>query len=223
MHARYVLFFFVFIIILALLSGCSTSTKDYVAVEQDTVLSTNDSFRDNAKDDTTAQQYVVPFGAVDLFDINEDYILVEQDTILYTDAVVYDSKQVQLLLASCPSIDQLQERFDSLLLKSLGNLLYTVIKTSDSIYWVAFNADGSFAKNELIEFSSVDAQKSLEKVKAGDSLESVMRADDQGNYNFIYANWSEYPQISYHFFENGNCYMICYKNRIVTDIYSFTI
>ena len=153
----------------------------------------------------------------------EDDTVVDQNTIIYKDAVEYDSAKVASILAEKPSIPQLQEQLEHISFKEYGVLYYTVVKTPDRLLLVTFYSDGSFMGTRKIVFSNPTSKKALEQIEIGDPINSVMRADEEGDYSFIYASYSEFPQVSFHFFEDGHCYEIHYKNGTVTDIYTFTI
>ena len=99
---------------------------------------------------------------------------------------------------------------------------YTIIKSSEGVVLITFDADRKNAGSELISFSSETIEGALDNVKIGDQLSTVMEIDPLGNYDFMYASWSNYPRISYHYVGDFG-YSIVYDNTTVIEISKITL
>ena len=99
---------------------------------------------------------------------------------------------------------------------------YTIIESSEGVVLITFDADRKNASSKLITFSSDTIEGALDNVKIGDQLSTVMEIDPLGNYDFMYAGWSDYPRISYHYVGDFS-YSIVYDNTTVIKISKITL
>ena len=156
--------------------------------------------------------------------INDEEInIVGQDVILYKEASINDDELMNTILSQKPTMLQMQQGLENISFKQLGVIYYTVIRTPQNLYLVWFDKEERYFFNRVIVFSDVESKTKIERIKKGDDLDSVMQADKQGGYDFLYASWSGFPQVSYHFFEDGSAYEIHYEDGIVSRIVVFTI
>ena len=59
----------------------------------------------------------------------------------------------------------------------------------------------------------------FEIIKVGTQVAEVKKLDPSGDYTFMYASWSDYPQCSYHYTRDGYEIVIFYDSGfLVTDI-----
>ena len=149
--------------------------------------------------------------------------MVSQDIVLYKDLQVFPDDKLAALLDHQPTIQQMQAAIGNVAFKKLEAIYYTVVKTKSQLLLISFDADGQYVNNRSITFSSAASKLQLEQIKVGDTLDAVMQADELGSYDFLYASWKNVPQISYHFFEDGSCFEVCYQDRVVTQIFRFSI
>ena len=154
---------------------------------------------------------------------DEEARIVGQDVILYKEASIINDEQANTVLSQEPTTLQLQQNLGEISFKQLGVLIYTVVRTPKHLYLVWFDEAGKYSFNREIVFSDIESKTKIERIKKGDDLDSVMQADKCGEYDFLFASWSGFPQISYHFFEDGSAYEIHYKDSVVSEVYVFTI
>ena len=148
---------------------------------------------------------------------------VEQDSILYTQLIkTSDYNTVNDKLRKSENVYNILKELGIYQYKSIDYINYTAIKCSDGFYLLLFDVDGKYGTLEKIVFSSAE-EKSFYALHTGMTLEDVKKIDSNGTYDFVYHSWSDYPQLSYHFFESGECFMINYDEHIIKEIVHFTI
>lgn len=150
--------------------------------------------------------------------------LADQSTIMYTKIdTVYDHEEVLTALGQNEDMFVFFDKFNIKQYKSISNTNYTVLKTSNGLHLVLFDCNGKHSTINDIKFSTSENEKNLNVLKIGMTLNDVKVADPEGNYDFLLHSWQEYPQISYHFFENGDAYCIQYLNHKISEIIFFTL
>lgn len=156
--------------------------------------------------------------------INDEGIrIVEQDAVQYKETSLNDEELFNTLLSKEPTMLQMQQSLEDISFKQLGVMYYTIVKTSQNLYLVWFDETEKYCFYRIIVFSDIESKTKIDRINKGDELDSVMQADPQGGYDFLYASWSGFPQISYHFFEDGSAYEILYEDGIVSRIIVFII
>ena len=149
---------------------------------------------------------------------------VNQDIIIYTKTEkVYDHNKIASAINRGESMFDYLESLNIENYKALKNCCYTVLQTTNGLQLLMFDSDGMHGIIQPVTFSSITNKKFVENLKVGTPLKNVMEVDPDGNYDFLYHSWTAYPQISYHYFEDGNCYSIEYVNGVISNIVLFTI
>ena len=100
---------------------------------------------------------------------------------------------------------------------------YLAVLTDVDPVLIVFNHRGVCFFYWNIRYSDNECEDKLADIGIGDSVENVRAIDPHGDYSIFYASSSDFPQISYHFFENGHCYEIEYIDRIVQYIEMITL
>ena len=149
--------------------------------------------------------------------VQQNIFMMKKPELL--DKTSFCTKRHQSLMTS----RRIQYYLGEISFKQLGVLIYTVVRTPKHLYLVWFDEAGKYSFNREIVFSDIESKTKIESIKKGDDLDSVMQADKCGEYDFLFASWSGFPQISYHFFEDGSAYEIHYKDSVVSEVYVFTI
>lgn len=110
-----------------------------------------------------------------------------------------------------------------------SELWYTALNTEKGLalfvsnYETSAHADEKTSYAFTIHFSQPENEAAIEAVQIGTGLDAVEKADPDGLYPLPDAAEGE-PKLSYHYFENGNCYKIKYdENGFVSGITEFTI
>ena len=79
-----------------------------------------------------------------------------------------------------------------------GEWLKTVVLFGETKYlYFCFNADAG-VRSAWIKSLSPDSAE-FDRLSAGDAFEKVRELDPDGDYPFLFASWSGYPKISYHY------------------------
>lgn len=149
---------------------------------------------------------------------------IEQDTLIFnqiTEKLLYDD--VALAISQKVDMYTFCKMFDISQYKSVNNIYYTVISTTDDQYLMLFDNNGLNPTMQQIKFSSLNNKESFSHIKVGMTLENAKVADPEGNYIFLFHSWKNYPQFSYHFFEDGECFYVRYEENTVVEIINFTI
>ena len=168
---------------------------------------------------------------------------VGQDVILYTSLThSYDYEKLYRFLKKEPSLNDVCIKYHINCYKQAGNSKYIVLKTTMGVVVVFFaepNTEilqsidaNAISENlpyetiniQIVLFSKDGNPEFFKNANIGIPLEDVQEADPSGDYPFLYHDWSGYPKYSYHYFENGNCYIVYYDEmNMVSDILFFTI
>lgn len=69
----------------------------------------------------------------------------------------------------------------------------------------------------MMNFSNEAILKQLSNLNVGNTLEDVRQIDKQGNYPFVYAGSSSFPQESYHFCDEYGL-VINYENNVIVSV-----
>ncbi len=150
---------------------------------------------------------------------------VDQTVILYSQQKKTVSfKKIQEEAKKAWSLTEFCREYQLYSYKTLANGTYIVLNTTEGYVVVWFDSEGNNPRVQNISFSSAENYNALSNIQLGMPLDSVKKADPTGQYDFLLASWSEYPKISYHFFESGNCYVVFYdEDYNVKDFHAFTI
>ena len=116
-----------------------------------------------------------------------------------------------------------EEKFQIPFYKCINGVNYTVVQTDEGLCLVLFGNEDARGNIQKIAFSDKDAQKHIENLGEGATLTDVKNVDPKGDYSMFEADWSFFPRISYHYFENGDCYGIEYSDGQVVGIVKFSI
>ena len=147
-----------------------------------------------------------------------------QNVILYNELnTTVDYDLVQQKITENDNLSMLCQSFHIQQYKKVNNLIYVVIHTSKGLAIIFFDSGGNNPYMQLIKFSGREYESGISALKKNMSLQEAMEADPDGQFDFIFHSWSEYPQISYHYFESGNCYIVMYENNIISNIIFLTI
>lgn len=149
---------------------------------------------------------------------------IDQNTILYTlNTKEYKFDELLLFFKSNRTMDEFYKEFKVENYKQIDGMKYTVLQTDMGMVFVSFDIAGNYGSMKSFCFSNDLCQNDIENVQIGSQIESVENFDPNGDYTFKCVSWTEYPQISYHYFTNGMCYAIRYNNGVVESITRFTI
>jgi len=151
-------------------------------------------------------------------------IKVDQTTVLYPRLESeLDSDEMKSFLSDQKNAKSFFDYFGVEYYKQVDDYYYTILKTTKGLVLLSFDADRILTPIRMITFSSSENEASISAVKPGSSLQEVMRCDPDGQYDFLYASWSDFPTFSIHFFEDGNAFYFQYDDDIVVAIVPFTI
>jgi len=154
---------------------------------------------------------------------SSDIMCIEQGKIIYTELeATHDYNEVSVFLRD-NTHSSFVEKYQVQYYKTVNSIDYTVIKTTNGYCLVFFGDDNAQSSIQKIVFSDAGNQNKLQSLSVGSTLEEVRAADPTGQYDFLYASQSEFPQISYHYFISGDCYCIEYSDGIISNILYFTI
>lgn len=123
-----------------------------------------------------------------------------------------------------------------LTLSETNNLLgFEIVKTEPYGYRTLVNSNRGYVLiyfdtkqvctgSKLICFSNQEYRINMDNLEYGMSVTDVRKLDPDGEYTFLLSGWSQYPKISYHFFEDGSAFEIHYSDTLeVVEIYAFVI
>ena len=149
---------------------------------------------------------------------------VEQDRILYPDLeVTHDFSEVWDSVRQKHDVQSFIEKYQVQYYKTVNSVDYTVIKTNEGFCVVFFGRDDIVSNIKIVVFSDTENKNKLESLSVGSTLGDAQTADPTGQYDFLSASWSGYPQISYHYFSDGDCYAIEYSDGKISNITLFTL
>ena len=151
--------------------------------------------------------------------------LAGQDVLLYTQVKGrVPEKEVDRLEAESASLTEFCSALNIGYYKKTEDEAYTVIRTGKGLFLVTFNADGVYESRREITFSKNDGASFGASLQTGTTtLKSVQDAEPDGQYDFLYAGWTDFPTYSVHFFKNGDCYWLWYEDDVLSEIIHFTI
>ena len=142
------------------------------------------------------------------------------DFAVYVD----DLDELTTKVLRSPTIDDLNNQIGFEKIKKEPYGYRTVVNSNRGYVLIYFDANQVCTGYKLIRFSSQKYQNNVKSIEGGISLTDVRRLDPDGDYTFLLSSWSQYPQISYHFFEDGTAFEIHYSNDLkVAEIYTYTI
>lgn len=98
----------------------------------------------------------------------------------------------------------------------IGKQEYTINRTDLGLTIDTFS-EGKQTGSVMINFSDESSLKKLSKLNDRNTLEDVRQIDKQGNYPFIYAGSSSFPQESYHFCDEYGI-VINYENNVIVNV-----
>ena len=154
---------------------------------------------------------------------NVGMIEVDQQTILYTQIdSVFDHNKVTEDLQKMKMLE-FCKTYQIKNYKSIQDTKYIVMKTTEGLLWISFDERGSYTYVVRIIFSDESSQENLENVAIGSTAETIREIDPDGQHPYSYHNWSGFPAVSFHFYENGDSYAVFYKENTVIDIIKFII
>lgn len=151
-------------------------------------------------------------------------LLVDQNKILYDKLTrKYDYFKIKQAVQDSISLIEFGAIFDIQEYKYSDNSYYVVVNSTNGYELVLFDSQQIIVNMLDIVFSNFSNYGLISAVMLGDTLNSVLSADDTGSYDFLKVSWTNYPRISYHFFENGVCFSFEYDYEYkVASIWTFT-
>ena len=150
--------------------------------------------------------------------------IIDQNQILIKASMPTLNKEAQEYIACRPKLNELYESLSIKGYKSVNNAYYTIIDIEGEWHLLSFQEDGTFVSDRLITFSDANSEEMIKQIEVGQQLAYVQSVDPDGQYDFLYAGWSDFPKYSYHFYESGNAYYIRYNDSdTVSSITKFTI
>lgn len=158
--------------------------------------------------------------------LKEEYVVNEADQkmIIYNESEqVYKFEDVKNYLNENIEVTVFCQEFKIPYYKHYNEMYYTVFNTDDGLKLFVFDSNRKFINIRDITFSKDADETGIKALTKGININEVRIFDPNGQYDFMYHNWSDYPKISYHYFGNGKCYTIFYKDNVIEDIYEFTI
>ncbi|MBE6977247.1 MAG: hypothetical protein E7438_01195 [Ruminococcaceae bacterium] len=151
-------------------------------------------------------------------------VYVEQEIVLYpTLNTTYSYSEVRDYIYQKKSQKPFAVKFQIQAYKSINGIDYTVIRTDEGLCLILFGTEDARGNILKIVFSDNDAQEHIKSLGEGATLTDVKNADPKGDYSTVEADGVRFPIISYHYFENGDCYCIEYSNGQVVEMVKFTI
>lgn len=148
----------------------------------------------------------------------------DQNILIYNQIdIVHDHDEILDTLNQTENMFDFCEAVNIDRYKSINNIKYVVLKTTDGLHLVFFDSDGANATMQKIRFSHISNKDSVSLLKVGMALEDVQIADPDGQYDFLLHSSGNYPQISYHYFESGDCFAVRYENNVIAEILFFTL
>lgn len=129
-----------------------------------------------------------------------------------------------VLISRGLSVDELNEQigFGSIKTESYG--YRTTVNSDKGFVLIYFDTNQISIGHKLIQFSGQEFQANVESVECGMSVADIQKLDPDGDYTFLLSSWSQYPKVSYHFFENGLAYEIYYSDeQTVASIYKYIV
>ena len=150
--------------------------------------------------------------------------LVDQNTILYKKCEKeYSYKTIEKLINKRLNMMELGCCLEIEHYKYSNESYYIVIKSDGGFIIIWFDAKMCYLSTSNILFSDDIYYASISSINVGDDLADVSVADKTGQFDFLYHSWSLYPKISYHYFENGECFVFTYDSENkVQSIWTFT-
>lgn len=101
---------------------------------------------------------------------------------------------------------------------------YTVMDTDKGLVCISFDEQQAYSCMWIIWFSDNVKSREMDALKVGMDISDVQEIDPSGNYSFGYISTSEVDRVSYHYFIDGNCYVICYDEDMhIIDILHHTL
>ena len=156
----------------------------------------------------------------DLFSLK----LVNQKTVIYTQInMTYDHNEFLGVLTKNKNLNDFCEALKISQYKTINNSNYIVLQTTQGLFLVFFDEKGENATLQQIKFSPSQHKNAIINLCSGMTLEDSQKADPDGQFDFLQHSWGDYPEISYHYFEDGDVYCVNYEKGIVVDIVHFTI
>lgn len=123
-----------------------------------------------------------------------------------------------------PSLRTLHEKFNLESIKLEDERYIVTIQTDKNWMRIYFDSEMNYITMNEIQFSDDVELVQLQNVTLGTTLSDVMNIDPTADYSFIYASWTEYPQVSSHYLEDGNVFVFTYDNSYkVCEIHSFIL
>lgn len=150
--------------------------------------------------------------------------LVDQNTILYKECEKkYSHERIEKLVDKRLDLKELGRCLGIEHYKYSNENYYIVVKSDGGFIIIWFDANMCYLSTSNILFSDDIYYDSISLINIGDDLADVSVADKTGQFDFLYHSWSMYPKISYHYFENGECFVFMYDSEYkVKSIWTFT-
>ena len=119
------------------------------------------------------------------------------------------------------SLKDMSKKIPLEFIREIDNNYRSIVKTEQGWVLLFFDSDGTFLRiQELGALNSTSKDDFLE-VTVGMSVYDIQEIDPKGNYNFMYASWSEYPRMSFHYTSDGYEIIVSYNSRYnVINIYT---
>jgi len=151
----------------------------------------------------------------ELKEIGQDETLIQCNSAL-------SQREIMALLTEKGVTDAFKE-LNITQFKALHDGHYTVVNASDGLCLINSDKDWQAATVRKITFSENDNESNVSSLREGMTLDDAQTADPDGQYDFWYTSWTEAPQISHHFFQDGKCFYIRFKEGIIVEIIQFSL
>lgn len=96
-------------------------------------------------------------------------------------------------------------------IRKRGENYLVLYRTTNGWLRLTFDSSQQYIGKEILRVSTATS-KSLSKIEIGMSVEVVQEIDPEGNYSFMYASWSGFPAISYHYTTDGYQFFVHYND-----------
>lgn len=101
------------------------------------------------------------------------------------------------------SIESLNKLMPVQCLRKQGTSYQAVYRTDAGWALVSFDSERLFQGISEVQISGTLEASDFEIIKIGTKVAEVKELDPSGDYTFMYASWSNYPQCSYHYTRDG--------------------
>ena len=149
---------------------------------------------------------------------------VEQSQLIYTHLEdEYNHNQILDMLGQNNDFLDFCKKTNISQYKSINGFRYVILKTNKGIFLILFDLDDRYTTMKQVTFSPDINRDRIASLNVGASLSSVQEADPNGQFDFLWHSWKNYPKVSYHYFESGECFVIKYEENVIIDIFYLTL